>query len=102
MLLFLYHSLILFISLLADQRERFRRAYSIRKDLETDWTNASDNKHRREQDERTHMYAPQGVLVHEQCDQYKRCAQCQRNLNNYGTSNIWKDTRYIPGTRIMV
>ena len=23
---------------------------------------------------------PQGVLVHEQCDQYKRCAQCQRNL----------------------
>jgi len=49
-----------------------------------------------------HLYASQGVLVHEQCDQYKRCAQCQRNLNNYGNSNVWKDTRYIPGTRIMV
>ncbi|CAF0813853.1 unnamed protein product [Rotaria sordida] len=86
----------------SDRRERFRRAYTIRKDLETDWSSALDAKRKRDQDERTHKYAPQGVLVHEQCDQYKRCAQCQRNLNNYGTSNIWKDTRYIPGTRIMV
>ncbi|CAF4632566.1 unnamed protein product [Rotaria sp. Silwood1] len=87
---------------LADRRERFRRGFTIRKDLETDWSNAMDTKHQRDQDERAHVYAAQGVLVHEQCDQYKRCAQCQRNLNNCGTSNIWKDTRYIPGTRIMV
>jgi hypothetical protein len=90
------------ISLLSDQREQFHRAYAIRKDLETDWSNASTDKYKRDQDERMHIYAPQGVLVHEQCDQYKRCAQCQRNLKNYGTSNVWKDTRYIPGTRIMV
>lgn len=49
-----------------------------------------------------HLKASQGMLVHEQCDQYKRCAQCQRNLNNLGKTNLWKDTRYIPGTRIMV
>ncbi|UJR36130.1 hypothetical protein I4U23_028864 [Adineta vaga] len=88
--------------LISDRRERFRRAFTIRKDLETDWTNAMGEKRQRDQDERTHVYAPQGVLVHEQCDQYKRCAQCQRHTNNYGTSNIWKDTRYVPGTRIMV
>jgi hypothetical protein len=61
-----------------------------------------DEKCKRDQDERTHIFASQGVLVHEQCDQYKRCAQCQRHTNNCGTSNIWRDTRYIPGTRIMV
>ncbi|CAF1042699.1 unnamed protein product [Adineta steineri] len=88
--------------LLSDRRERFRRAFTIRKDLESNWTNAMDEKRVRDQDERTHVYAPQGVLVHEQCDQYKRCAQCQRQPNNYGTSNIWRDTRYVPGTRIMV
>lgn len=91
----------LFFSLLSDRRERFRRSYTIRKELENDWTNAANEKQKRDQDERTHVYAPQGILVHEQCDQYKRCAQCQRSLNNCGTSNIWKDTRYIPGTRIM-
>lgn len=88
--------------LLSDRRERFRRAFTIRKDLETDWSNATHDKRRRDEDERAHVYASQGILVHEQCDQYRRCAQCQRNINNYGTSNIWKDTRYVPGTRIMV
>ncbi|CAF4291481.1 unnamed protein product [Rotaria socialis] len=87
---------------ISDRRDRFRRSYAIRKDLETDWSGALDMKRKRDDDERAHVYAPQGVLVHEQCDQYKRCAQCQRNINNYGNSNIWKDTRYIPGTRIMV
>ncbi|CAF0963041.1 unnamed protein product [Adineta ricciae] len=88
--------------LISDRRERFRRAYTIRKDLEADWSNATEEKRQRDQEERTHVYAPQGVLVHEQCDQYKRCTQCQRHTNNYGGSNIWRDTRYVPGTRIMV
>lgn len=92
----------LFSSLISDRRERFRRAFTIRKDLEADWSNATEEKRQRDQEERTHVYAPQGVLVHEQCDQYKRCAQCQRHTNNYGGSNIWRDTRYVPGTRIMV
>lgn len=98
------YSLIIFLfySFISDRRERFRRSYTIRKDLQDDWSNAVDMKRQRDEDERAHIYAPQGVLVHEQCDQYKRCAQCQRNVNNYGTSNVWKDTRYIPGTRIMV
>ena len=92
----------LFTSLLAENRERNRRALAIRRDLEADWIQAKDKKHERDHDEKVHLKAPQGVLVHEQCDQYKRCVQCQRHLNNYGKSNFWKDTRYIPGTHIMV
>lgn len=60
------------------------------------------DKHQRDDEEKTHLKAPQGLLVHEQCDQYHRCAQCQRNLDNTGKTNFWKDTRYIPGTHIMV
>ena len=90
------------ISLISDNRERHHRAYTLRKDLENDWTEAVQDKHQRDDDEKLHLKAPQGLLVHEQCDQYHRCAQCQRNLNNTGKTNFWKDTRYIPGTHIMV
>jgi hypothetical protein len=89
-------------SILSDRRERHRRALTIRKDLETNWIQSMNEKHQRDQDEKMYLKAPEGILVHEQCDQYKRCAQCQRNLNNNGKTNLWKDTRYIPGTRIMV
>jgi hypothetical protein len=89
-------------SILSDRRERHRRALIIRKDLETNWIQSMNEKHQRDQDEKMYLKAPEGILVHEQCDQYKRCAQCQRNLNNNGKTNLWKDTRYIPGTRIMV
>lgn len=94
--------MLLHSSLLADRREHYRRAVNIRKGLESDWVNAADAKQQRDQDERMHLSAPQGILVHEQCDQYNRCAQCQRNLENRGTSNFWKDTRYVPGTHVMV
>ncbi|CAF1372537.1 unnamed protein product [Adineta steineri] len=88
--------------LISERRERHRRDLKIRKNLESDWINAMDGKHKRDEDERMHLKAPQGILVHEQCDQYRRCAQCQRNLDNYGKTNVWSDTRYIPGARIMV
>ncbi|CAF1656507.1 unnamed protein product, partial [Adineta ricciae] len=87
--------------LIGERRERYRRDMKIRKDLEGDWINAMDEKHKRDEEEKMHMKAPQGILVHEQCDEYSRCAQCQRTLDNFGKSNIWKDTRYIPGARIM-
>lgn len=89
-------------SLLSDHRERHHRTLKIRKELETNWTQAADEKHQRDQDEKMYLKAPHGIPIHEQCDQYKRCAQCQRNLNNNGKTNLWKDTRYIPGTHIMV
>lgn len=88
--------------LISDNRERDHRTFTIRKDLENSWSDAMHDKHQRDKEEKQHLKAPQGVLVHEQCDQYDRCAQCQRNLNNTGKSNFWKDTRYIPGTHIMV
>lgn len=74
----------------------------IRRDLEKNWSDAAEEKHKRDEGEREHLFAPQGLLLHEQCDQYKRCAQCQRNLKNRGETHFWKDTRYIPGTHIIV
>ena len=74
----------------------------VRKDLEDEWFNALAEKKLRDKNDREHRMAPDGGLVHEQCDKYKRCAQCQRKTQNVGESNIWNETRYTSGCRVMV
>lgn len=74
----------------------------MRNGLEQDWMNAHDEKKLRDKDEKDHRLAHDGMLVHEQCDKYHRCAQCQRDVKNCGETNIWKESRYTAGTRLMV
>jgi len=87
--------------LLEDRSTRFQRVVDNRKSLEEDWFSSHAAKLRREADDRARFRAPCN-LVHEQTDKYKRCDQCERHLNNGGESNIWRDTRYVPGSRIMI
>jgi hypothetical protein len=84
-----------------DRARRFERMLNMRKNLENSWRQADEEKKLRDQDERNHRMAFDGKLVHEQCDKYKRCAQCQKDVKNCGETNIWSDTNYLPGTRIM-
>lgn len=85
-----------------DRALRFNRMMEMRKGLESEWVAAHEDKILRDNDEREHRYAHDGNLVHEQCDKYRRCAQCKKDVKNCGESNIWKDTRYTPGSRLMV
>ena len=84
-----------------DRADRFERLFLARKKLEEDWRGAYSMKRNRETEERSAARSP-GQLLHEQCDRYKRCGQCKRNLVNCGESNIWRESRYIPGSRLMV
>ena len=90
-----------YYSLLQDRSGRFLRMYNTRRTLEDNWTNALELKKKREQEDKEFSMIP-GKLVHEQCDKYKRCGQCKRRVHNCGESNIWRDTRYIPGSRLIV
>ena len=85
-----------------DRTKKVVRMTKIRKHLESEWANAYIEKKERDMHERKHRMASDGELVYEQCDKYKRCAQCQRKTENCGESNIWSDTRYVPGCRVMV
>ena len=87
--------------LIEDRANRYERLYLNRTGLETDWAKAVDTKRGLEKEERDHTRSP-GMLVHEQCDKYKRCGQCKRKMHNCGESNIWRESRYIPGSRLMV
>jgi len=75
--------------------------FDTRKKLETDWQRMAEHKRGRELEDRLRSLSP-GVLVHEQCDKYNRCRQCKRRVHNCGETNIWSESRYIPGSRIMV
>ncbi|XP_013385182.1 coiled-coil domain-containing protein 81 [Lingula anatina] len=87
--------------LMEDRAQRYSRIYSNRKKLEEDWFKSTEIKKGRELEEKLRTLTP-GILVHEQCDKYKRCGQCKRKTNNCGESNIWSESRYIPGSRLMV
>ena len=84
-----------------DRAERFMRSQGIRKQLEDDWERAVEKKKQRDQDEKEHICNP-GQLMMEQFDRYKRCLQCKRRLANCGETNIWRESHYVPGSRIMV
>ncbi|XP_067950997.1 coiled-coil domain-containing protein 81-like [Watersipora subatra] len=87
--------------LLEDRARRYERIVKNRKTLEADWVTAAEQKKGREIEERLRCLTP-GSLIHEQCDRYKRCTQCKRRTTNSGETNLWKESYYIPGARIMV
>lgn len=87
--------------LMEDRGSRFSNRFQTRKRLEGDWQKAATLKKNNEMDERLHALSP-SLLVHGQCDKYKRCEQCKRKVVNCGESNIWSESRYIPGSRLMV
>lgn len=87
--------------LMEDRSYKFKRRFDKRKDLEEDWNKAAHIKKEKEMEDRLHALSP-SLLLHEQCDKYSRCRQCKRKMKNCGESNIWSESRYIPGSRLMV
>ena len=87
--------------MLEDRAHKFTRRTGTRKRLEEDWVRASLLKRDKLDEDKIRALSP-GILLHEQCDKYNRCGQCKRVVKNCGESNLWSESRYIPGSRLMV
>ena len=99
-----YFTSLLCSSIFSLREERaFKHAvrWDTRRRLETNWQKMSEMKRARELEDRLRSLSP-GGLLHEQCDRYNRCHQCKRRVHNCGETNIWSESRYISGSRIMV
>lgn len=72
-----------------------------RKDLENTWAVHAMKKKSKEFEEKLRARSP-GLLLQEQCDKYKRCVQCTRKPLNIGISNVWAESRYVSGSRLII
>ncbi|XP_060754261.1 coiled-coil domain-containing protein 81-like [Neoarius graeffei] len=87
--------------LVADRISRYERLKKLSTALEETWSRSADLKRCRDLEERAFIRSG-GRLLMDQCEQYRRCFQCKRKTTNCGESSIWKESYYIPGSRLMV
>uniref|UniRef100_UPI003AB0DE24 coiled-coil domain-containing protein 81-like n=1 Tax=Centroberyx gerrardi TaxID=166262 RepID=UPI003AB0DE24 len=87
--------------LILDRISRFEKKQNMRASLEDTWSRSAGLKHQREDEERRFLRSG-GQLLIDQCEQYRRCYQCERKTFNQGESNIWKDSHYVSGSRLMI
>ncbi|XP_040278578.1 coiled-coil domain-containing protein 81 [Bufo bufo] len=86
---------------LSDRAVQFGKIHRLHKTLQEDWTRSSEIKRQKEHKEELYMQAGSELLL-DQCDKYRRCFQCKRRTSNCGETNVWCESRYIPGSRLMV
>ncbi|XP_075054790.1 coiled-coil domain-containing protein 81 [Mixophyes fleayi] len=87
--------------LLQDRTVQFEKIHRLQKGLQDDWAKSLEMKRRREHNEERFIKAGSHLLL-DQFEKYHRCFQCKRRTSNCGESNVWRETRYIPGARLMV
>lgn len=87
--------------IILDRALRHQECLDARRSLEDSWATSANRKKELELEERQRAQSP-GMLIHEQCDKYHRCKQCGRRPQNCGESNVWSESRYIPGSRLIV
>ncbi|XP_063070047.1 coiled-coil domain-containing protein 81-like [Engraulis encrasicolus] len=84
-----------------DQVTRHRKLCGMREALDEAWTKSMEARRRREQEEKDFLRAG-GCLVLDGCENFKCCRRCTRRLSFSGGTNIWKESRYQAGARLMV
>ncbi|XP_064817982.1 coiled-coil domain-containing protein 81-like [Oncorhynchus masou masou] len=87
--------------LINDHINRFEKLRDLRASLEDTWRRSADLKRHRDREEKEFIKSGSSLLI-DQCEQYRRCYQCKRKTENCGETNIWKESHYIPGSRLMV
>ncbi|XP_073689044.1 coiled-coil domain-containing protein 81-like [Garra rufa] len=87
---------------LLEERIRHREKLRLlRAACEENWQRSADLKRQRDQEElNTRSFG--GQTLTDQLGKYKRCSRCKRNTANCGDTNIFRDTNYVAGARLML
>ncbi|KAG8535407.1 hypothetical protein GDO81_028620 [Engystomops pustulosus] len=87
--------------MLSDRAAQFEKIHRLHNSLQEDWARSSESKKQKEHREELYMQAGSELLL-DQFEKYRRCLQCKRRTSNCGETNVWRESRYIPGSRLMV
>ncbi|XP_063711963.1 coiled-coil domain-containing protein 81-like [Symsagittifera roscoffensis] len=83
-----------------DNVNKHNRLFNQRRQLEADWLKSMQVKQQRDEEENLHRLHG-GALLLDQAH-VSRCAQCQRKMMNKGKTNLWKESYYVPGSRLIL
>ncbi|XP_030414743.1 coiled-coil domain-containing protein 81 isoform X1 [Gopherus evgoodei] len=87
---------------IADRGAQFEKIFQMNLAMQDDWQKSAGMKRLREVEEKLFERAGDKLLLLDQCERYRRCFQCKRRTTNCGESHVWSESRYVPGSRLMV
>ncbi|KAK2908419.1 hypothetical protein Q8A67_004256 [Cirrhinus molitorella] len=87
--------------LLEERMRHYEKLRLLRAACEDNWQHSADLKHQRDQEE-LNIRSFGGQTLTDQLGKYKRCSQCKRDTANCGETNVFRDTNYVAGARIML
>uniref|UniRef100_A0A672KZX5 CCDC81 HU domain-containing protein n=1 Tax=Sinocyclocheilus grahami TaxID=75366 RepID=A0A672KZX5_SINGR len=91
----------LFRRMLDERIRRYEKLRLLRAACEESWHRSADLKHQRDREELNSRRFG-GQTLTEQLGKYERCSQCKRSTANRGESNVFRDTDYVTGARLML
>ncbi|XP_016307516.1 coiled-coil domain-containing protein 81 [Sinocyclocheilus anshuiensis] len=87
--------------MLDERIRRYEKLCLLRAACEENWHRSADLKHQRDR-EGLNSRRFGGQTLTEQLGKYERCSQCKRSTANRGESNVFRDTSYVTGARLML
>ncbi|XP_016111743.1 coiled-coil domain-containing protein 81-like [Sinocyclocheilus grahami] len=87
--------------MLDERIRRYEKLRLLRAACEESWHRSADLKHQRDREELNSRRFG-GQTLTEQLGKYERCSQCKRSTANRGESNVFRDTDYVTGARLML
>uniref|UniRef100_A0A8C5S3G6 Coiled-coil domain containing 81 n=1 Tax=Laticauda laticaudata TaxID=8630 RepID=A0A8C5S3G6_LATLA len=87
---------------IAEKGERMERLFQMNLGIQEDWRKSAGLKRQRDHEEKLFQRAGDKLMLLDQCARYRRCYQCKKGLNQFGENNIWTDSKYIPGSRLII
>ncbi|KAG8137032.1 hypothetical protein E2320_005578, partial [Naja naja] len=85
-----------------DMKRKWGRERSVLGNIPKDWRKSAGLKRQRDYEEKLFQRAGDKLMLLDQCARYRRCYQCKKGLNQFGENNIWTDSKYIPGSRLII
>uniref|UniRef100_A0A6J0UYV7 Coiled-coil domain-containing protein 81 n=1 Tax=Pogona vitticeps TaxID=103695 RepID=A0A6J0UYV7_9SAUR len=86
----------------AEKGARFERIFQMNLALQEDWRKSARMKRQRDYEEQLFQRAGDKLFLLDQCARFRRCYQCKRGLNHCSEVSTWTDTKYVPGSRLIV
>ncbi|KAM6448141.1 coiled-coil domain-containing protein 81 isoform 1-T1 [Liasis olivaceus] len=87
---------------MAEKSERMEKIFQMNLAMQEDWRKSARLKRQRDYEEKLFKQAGDKLLLLDQCARFRRCYQCKKGLNSFGESNVWTDSKYVPGSRLIV